>query len=84
MSTLKETKPWASYYAKLAGVAVWRGFTFFLYTLVGAGGAALVKVVDLRTLTMKDAGWVLAGTILTSIAGAWYKNPPPDPAPPTP
>jgi predicted membrane channel-forming protein YqfA (hemolysin III family) len=82
--TSAQIKAWAKFYAALIGLAAWRGLTFFLYVLTGAGVVAAGKLVDFKAIGLADAGWLLLGTVLASIAGALYSHQPPDPTPPSP
>lgn len=82
--TTDRIKAWARYYAKLSGLALWRGFVCWLYVLTGAGTVQAGGLVDLRTIGIAGAGWTLLGTMLASVAAALFKNQPPDPAAPAP
>lgn len=72
--TKDQVKAWASFYRTLLLVAAWNGICRFAGVLVGAGGAQVMNVVDLRKIGMAGAGWILCGTILASIGGALYAN----------
>lgn len=76
-------KAWLRFYFKLSLVAGWNGVLRFLYVLTSAGVLQGTQTVDFRTIGWAGTGWVLFGTMLASIAGAWYRHPLPEPSEPT-
>jgi hypothetical protein len=72
-------KYWTEYYAKLIASSALNGFIMWLYVATGAGVAQSVGVIDLRALYGKGVAWTLLATVVTSIAGALYRNQIPEP-----
>jgi predicted membrane channel-forming protein YqfA (hemolysin III family) len=77
-------KAWLRFYFKLVLISAWNGILRFGYVASGAAAVQLTQTVDIRTLGVKGALWILGGTIVASIGGALYKHQIPDPNEPTP
>jgi len=75
-------KAWIRFYFKLVLIAAWNGALRFLYVLTGAGAASGAQLVDLKAIGLKEAAWVLASTVVVSVAGALYKHQLPEPSEP--
>ena len=75
-------KAWIRFYFKLVLVAAWNGALRFIYVLAGAGAASGAQLVDLKAIGLKEATWVLASTMIVSVAGALYKHQLPEPSEP--
>lgn len=76
-------KAWLTFYLRLILVSAWNGILRFVYVASGAAAAQLTQVVDLRTVGMKAFGWVLAGTVVASVADALNRHRVPEPNEPT-
>jgi len=75
-------KLWIKFYGNLSLIAAWNGVLRFFYAATGAAAASSASLVDLKSISIKDFGWLLLGTVITSIFGELYKHPLPIPQEP--
>ena len=76
-------RAWVRFYFKLSLISAWNGVLRFVYVASGAGAAQCTGLTDIRTIGMKGALYVFAGTVVASVAAALFRYQLPDPAAPT-
>lgn len=72
-------KAWLRFYFKLSLSAAWNGFLKFLWVLTGAGALQVTQTVNLTSIGLQGAFYLLLSTIVVNIAADLYKHPLPAP-----